>query len=801
MHRTQRLCAALFAAVILDAFATPAGATWSTSPFTSTPLCTAANEQVTPFVIPDGSGGAFVAWFDYRGAYSVYATRVTHDGAIAPGWPVDGLGVCTVAGFKDNIQLVAGNAGDVYVTWLDNRAGNMDIYAQRVLGNGTVAPGWPSNGLAIANEVRNQFDPRTAPDGAGGLYAVWTLEYTPGTDYDIYATHVLPSAAFAPSFGVNGIAINGATYVQARPAITADGAGNAIIVYENEDNTGTAAIWGQKLTPTGARVWGSPLAGLAVSAFGNDQRRPLVVSDGAGGAIVSDVFISVEAFYTMLDGNGTRRELLLELLPGSLGVPYPALVADGAGGAWVTLRSGSSPYRGHVEHLDARLRPTTPMPAQVDSSNSFFLPPAIVPMPGASAIAVWATNEDDVRAQGFDTNLTPLWNLPNVMVAGAVAFQSDARAVSDGADGAILVWTDSRNGNNDIYATRVDRFGAIGVAAPAFTKLADVPNDQGGFVSLQWTKSSRDLAPTFPIARYSIWRRAPGGLASLHADKSARTIGAGEARPADAARVIRAEPTAAGVVYWEYLSQVPARGYPGYSAVAPTTSDSIPGSNPRTSFRIEAEAESGIPYWDSAPDSTYSVDNLPPLAPAPFTGAYAGGTATLTWQANAESDLGVYRLYRGGSAAFVPSPANLVSEQSGTGFADAAAAPYWYKLAAVDVHGNMSAFASLLPSGVTGTEGPALPRELAFAPLAPNPAPGATMLRFALPRASVVTIGIFDPAGRCVRTLAAGEWPAGEHALAWDGRGESGDRLGAGLYFARLQAGDRALWRRVSMIR
>lgn len=796
----RRPFAALVAAAVVASFASPAAAAWSTSPFTSTPLCTATGEQTQPVVAPDGSGGAFVAWLDDRGAYSVYATHVTHDGSVAPGWPADGLGVCTIIGYKSNIQLVAGAAGDVFVIWEDDRAGDYNVYAQRLLGDGTVAPGWPTNGFALTNDVRTQNEVRAASDGAGGIYLAWVLEYTPGTDYDVYATRVLPSGSFAPSFGVNGIPINASSYVQNSPEVCADGAGNAIIVYSNEDYTATASIWGQKLTSGGGRVWGSANAGLAVSVYGNDQRLPLVVPDGAGGAIVSDLFNGNQAFYALLDANGTLRDQWLASLP--VGPGYGrALAADGAGGAWATWRVGfASPYQGYIEHFDARLRPTTPSQVQVYSDYS-LLPPEIVPQLGSSAIGVWSTASGDVQAQGFDTNVAPLWGSSSVMVAGAAGLQTFVRAVSDGADGAIAVWADTRSGNSDICAARVDRFGAIGDAAPAFTRLADVPNDQGGLVSLQWTRSSRDAAPSFPIARYSIWRRAPGGLASLLVSEEALVIAVGEARPEGPSRVVRAETAATGVVFWEYLSQVPARGYAGYSAVAPTTSDSVAGSNPRTSFRIEAEDALGIPYWDSAPDSVYSVDNLAPATPAPFTGTYAGGTSTLAWPANIEPDLSGYRLYRGASGGFVPGPGNLVAALALPGCADHAGAPFCYKLTAVDVHGNESPAAVLLPNGTADVDGTLTPRELWLAAPTPNPAGVAATLRYGLPRAAPVRLAVYDAVGRRVRQLAAGACEAGVHTERWDLRDAASRPVAAGLYFVQLEAEGHALVRRVAVTR
>ena len=78
---------------------------------------------------------------------------------------------------------------------------------------------------------------------------------------------------------------------------------------------------------------------------------------------------------------------------------------------------------------------------------------------------------------------------------------------------------------------------------------------------------------------------------------------------------------------------------------------------------------------------------------------------------------------------------------------------------------------------------------LALAPLAPNPFRGATRLEFALREDGPVRVTVHDPAGRCVRTLADGDWlAAGAHAVEWDGRGEDGRTIPPGLYFLLVQA-------------
>jgi hypothetical protein len=73
-------------------------------------------------------------------------------------------------------------------------------------------------------------------------------------------------------------------------------------------------------------------------------------------------------------------------------------------------------------------------------------------------------------------------------------------------------------------------------------------------------------------------------------------------------------------------------------------------------------------------------------------------------------------------------------------------------------------------------------------PLRPNPAPGMTRTSFALPREARVTVRIYDVGGRMVRELADGAFPAGDHALEWDGGGHDGRAVPGGLYLLRLEA-------------
>jgi hypothetical protein len=93
------------------------------------------------------------------------------------------------------------------------------------------------------------------------------------------------------------------------------------------------------------------------------------------------------------------------------------------------------------------------------------------------------------------------------------------------------------------------------------------------------------------------------------------------------------------------------------------------------------------------------------------------------------------------------------------------------------------------------------PAVLAFDRIQPNPARGVAKLRFGLPRRAPVSLDVFDVQGRRVRSLATGEREAGWHRLEWRGEGESGERVGSGVYYLRLVVGDRELRQPVVWLR
>ena len=75
-----------------------------------------------------------------------------------------------------------------------------------------------------------------------------------------------------------------------------------------------------------------------------------------------------------------------------------------------------------------------------------------------------------------------------------------------------------------------------------------------------------------------------------------------------------------------------------------------------------------------------------------------------------------------------------------------------------------------------------LPAEFMLGPTTPNPTRGEAEFNLALPRPAVVTLSVYDVAGRQIGDPLNRRFEAGEQRLSW-----RAPRGGAGVYFMRLE--------------
>ena len=800
----SRVFAPALVLLALTAASRPAAAAWPHDPYIgNVALCTAAGNQYKPTSVSDGAGGAIVTWYDLRSGanYHIYAQRISAAGV--PQWTANGVAVCAVTGDQQNPTIVSDGSGGAIITWWGSRTGSDDdIYAQRISAGGV--PQWTANGVALCTATSLQSYPTIVSDGSGGAIVTWQ-DYRSGNE-DVYAQRI--DAAGAPQWTANGEAVCTATGDQAVPTIASDGASGAIVTWF-DPRSGNNDIYAQRVDKAGAPRW--TVNGVALCTATGSQTFPTITSDGAGGAIATwqDFSGASPGIYAQHIGAAgsvqwTANGVALCVPMGSQG--YPAIMPDDAGGAivtWFDYRNGTNSdiYAQRISAAGAPQWTANGVALCTAASEQFY--PTIVSDGSGGAIVTWhdyRTFTWDVYAQRISAAGVPQWTANGVALCTAVSDQVNPTIIPDGGGGAIVVWQDVRGGTWDVYAQRVDSFGYLGSPEPASAGVRDVPNDQGGKLKVSWSASYLDGAPYSLIDSYWILRSAPPNVVAQARATGARTSADLSIEPEAGVRTFLALPNQAAGYAWEFIASQPAFHVSNYSYVAPSTSDSVGAGNPRTAFMIMARTLGGYQWWFSSPDSGYSVDNLPPVIPAPFTGQYAAGTTRLHWNPNTEGDLAGYRLYRGSSVSFTPGSANLVGALPDTGYADAAGAPYVYKLTASDAHGNQSPVATLIPSGALGV-GDAAPTALSFAAPSPNPARGATTLDYTLSRAGHVRLAVYDAAGRRVQLLRAGELTAGAHRESFVLRDEAGRDLASGLYLVRLEAEGRVLTRRLAAIR
>ena len=189
-----------------------------------------------PSIISDGVSGSIVAWYGGAGS-DIFARRLLADGSAAQGWPSSTpVVVCGATGLQEKPVLVPDLAGGVLVFWQDARNGsNYDIYGQRLAAAGqipsTPASSWIPNGIPVSTAAGSQYVPMAVSDGAGGAIVVWQDGRRGAGNYDIYAQRVDGDGnlQWAPA----GAPVCVATNNQINPTIIADGAGGAFIAWQD----------------------------------------------------------------------------------------------------------------------------------------------------------------------------------------------------------------------------------------------------------------------------------------------------------------------------------------------------------------------------------------------------------------------------------------------------------------------------------------------------------------------------------------------------------------------------------------
>ncbi len=273
-------------------------------------LCLGSVEGVAAAQVRDGAEGAIVVWVDNRTEDGdLYAQRYDQTGAVAAGWPRDGVPVCVAPGSQYQPCVVGDSAGGAIVVWTDYRAGHGDIYGQHLSANGQ--PAWVPGGVPVCADSADQVTPAAVSDGVGGALVIWQDRREGAAR--LYCRHVAADGTLAADSTGRGAPLASGTGLQLNPVACADGTGGAVVVWEQR-TAETAGIRALRVTAEGGAAAGWPAGGVAVTAAAGRQRWPALIPDGSGGVIV-----------TWSDAAGDRGNIVAQHVTGGGTVAWGAV--------------------------------------------------------------------------------------------------------------------------------------------------------------------------------------------------------------------------------------------------------------------------------------------------------------------------------------------------------------------------------------------------------------------------------------------------------------------------------------------
>jgi len=353
-------------------------------------VCGYTGNQLYPVMIPDDSGGALLAWHDYRNSAStlcdIYGQRISSAGGLH--WSSNGVAICNYGQDQTDPIIAPDGSGGMYVTWNDDVHRSYDIYLQRVYSDGSK---WATP-TAIAEDAAEDYWPSLDNNGSSGAFISWWVNMGSGGD--------IVKVAYVQSDGTLIYTTSCSTdYSEDKlsPYLVSDDMGHAYVCWRDYRPGGTVVnIWGQKLDTFGNLLW-DPLGVEFSSAamfqvdpflFLNDDGRPvcfwhvgntgyrdiycqalsvngvppLVVSEPipmTGSYVIEEAGLSLD--FSILDGSGDVYVLRLEEEAAGLGISDPAPVwwnieeDDGISAFTADLSFDYAPYLGSLEEANLKL--------------------------------------------------------------------------------------------------------------------------------------------------------------------------------------------------------------------------------------------------------------------------------------------------------------------------------------------------------------------------------------------------------------------------------------------------------------
>ncbi len=489
-------------------------AQWSSDPVSGgTPVCIAPASEQNKISIADGTNGAIIVFESYatnNSSSELYVQRINNSGQVQWGNASTPKPVCVNAAEKYLTSAIPDGNGGIYISWVDYRsAPDGEIYIQHIDNAGN--PAWALNGIRvnISNNLREAYSSKLCSDGGTGVIICWTeSEYNTATNLTTYSQVFAQkyNSAGTALWSAGGVQICTANGIRAAEDIIPDGSNGAIICFADTRNSNQSAndefdnidIYAQRISSTGALQWTTN--GVAVNTqpfnqypsnlFGQSYSS---VADGAGGVILLfDDYTGdnngPNNFYAQrLNASGARQWA-------AAGVPVCTAdstqfliktVTDGAGGMVAffndnrdAVPNSSASYAQRVLSNGTVGWTTNGVKIIDDAGYYASLSNDMTEDGSGNYIFNWTDPSYFLKAQKINNSGALQWGATGKDVcSNSGAFPFRGQLVKSNAGSVIINWGDNRNAESaiDIYAAKISAAGVLegAAASTSYTTIAN----------------------------------------------------------------------------------------------------------------------------------------------------------------------------------------------------------------------------------------------------------------------------------------------------------------------------------------
>ncbi len=456
-------------------------AQWNTNTTINTSVCSALKSQGNIHSVTDEKGGIIMAWDDNRNSSTIsgdiFAQRLNLLGIAK--WTANGLVVCNNASFQGSSNIVDAGDGSAIVTWEDNRAGNYDVYAQKIDSSGNVL--WTTNGVAVCSKTTNQKNPKIISDNLGGAILVW--EDSVNSYWDVYAQKI--NATGVTQWTTGGVSICNAVLAQINPKIEVDGLGGAIITWQDKRNGTDYDIYAQSINNAGSVLWTNN--GVLVCNAVNTQSNPRIEPDGSNGAIVAWVDkrngIDNNIYAQRINSLGVTQWTsngfaVCNAANNQSAIDLKYLGSTGALVTWKDDRVGTGSPAIYSQLVSLAGANQLTANGVLMSNALKSINPNTVNDGLGGAVVAWQDSSAsgwNITSQRLNSIGATQWAVGGVVVSDATNDQINVSHVGDNKGGAIYAWEDDRNTTDwNIFAHHLFYNGASVVGINEYFKSAKI---------------------------------------------------------------------------------------------------------------------------------------------------------------------------------------------------------------------------------------------------------------------------------------------------------------------------------------